>query len=58
MRYAYGVTTALLLGWAALSLATGLTAGTQVAQNDAQHMQTMAPRAGAPASFSDLVQQP
>ncbi|HMT47681.1 MAG TPA: trypsin-like peptidase domain-containing protein, partial [Novosphingobium sp.] len=57
MRYAYGVTTALLLGGAALSLATGLTAGAQVAQNDAQHMQTMAPRAGAPASFSDLVQQ-
>lgn len=57
MRYAYGVTSALLLGGAALSLATGLPAGAQVAQNDAQQMQNVVPRAGAPASFADLTQQ-
>ncbi|MDE2596878.1 MAG: Do family serine endopeptidase [Sphingomonadales bacterium] len=57
MRYAYGVTSALLLGGAALSLATGFPAGAQVAQNDAQQMQNVVPRAGAPASFADLTQQ-
>ena len=57
VRYAYGVTTALLLGGAALSLATGFPAGAQVAQNDAREMQTVVPRAGAPASFADLVTQ-
>lgn len=57
MQYAYGVTTALLLGGATLSLATGFPAGAQVAQNDAQQIQTIVPRAGAPGSFSDLVQQ-
>ena len=57
MRYAYGVTTALLLGGAALSLATGLPAGAQVAQNDAQQLQNVVPRAGAPASFAELTQQ-
>lgn len=57
MRYAYGVTSALLLGGAALSLATGLPAGAQVAQNDASQMNNVVPRAGAPASFADLTQQ-
>ncbi len=57
MRYAYGVTSALLLGGAALSLATGYPAGAQVAQNDAQRMEGVVPRAGAPASFADLTQQ-
>ena len=57
MRYAYGVTSALLLGGAVISLATGLPAGAQVAQNDAQEMQTVVPRAGAPASFADLTAQ-
>ena len=57
MRYAYGVSTALLIGGAALSLATGIPAGAQVAQNDAQQMQPIVPRAGAPASFADLTQQ-
>ena len=57
MRYAYGVTTALLLGGAAASLVTGLPAGAQVAQNDAAQMQNVVPRAGAPASFADLTQQ-
>ena len=57
MRYAYGVTSALLLGGAALSLTTGLPAGAQVAQNDQSRMQDMVPRAGAPASFADLTAQ-
>jgi serine protease Do len=57
VRYAYGVTTALLLGGAALSLATGYPAGAQVAQNDTSQMQNVVPRAGAPASFADLTQQ-
>ena len=57
MRYAYGVTTALLLGGAAVSLITGIPVGAQVAQNDSQQMQTIAPRAGAMVSFADLTQQ-
>ena len=57
MRYAYGVTTALLLGGAALSLTSGLPAGAQVAQNDQSRMQGVVPRAGAPASFADLTSQ-
>ncbi len=57
MRYAYGVTAALLLGGSALTLATGYPAGAQVAQNDSQTMQTVVPRAGAPSSFADLTQQ-
>ena len=57
MRYAYGVTTALLLGGAALSLTTGLPAGAQVAQNDQSRMQDVVPRAGAPTSFADLTSQ-
>jgi len=57
VRYAYGVTSALLLGGAALSLVTGLPAGAQVAQNDAQQIQQVVPRAGAPDSFANLVQQ-
>ena len=51
VRYAYGVTMALLLGGTAFSLATGQ-AGAQVPQNAPS---AMAPRAGAPMSFADLV---
>ena len=57
VRYAYGVTAALLLGGSALTLTTGLPAGAQVAQNDTQQMQTIVPRAGAPGSFADLTEQ-
>ncbi len=57
MKYVYGVTSALLLGGAALSLVGGFPAGAQVAQNDAEQMRTIVPRAGAPASFADLTQQ-
>ena len=34
VRYSYGITAALLLGGAAISLVTGYPAGAQVAQND------------------------
>ncbi|QKG72404.1 Do family serine endopeptidase [Erythrobacter mangrovi] len=57
MRYAYSVTSALLLGGAAISLATGYPAGAQVAQNDDAHMARVVPRAGAPESFADLTAQ-
>jgi len=57
VRYAYGLTSALLLGGATLSLLTGLPAGAQVAQNDALQLEGITPRAGAPASFADLTQQ-
>ena len=57
MRYAYGLTTALLIGGATISLVTGQPAGAQVAQNDDSRIGTVVPRAGAPASFADLTEQ-
>jgi len=57
VRYAYGVTSALLLAGSALTLATGFPAGAQVAQNDQSEMRTVVPRAGAPSSFADLTEQ-
>jgi len=57
VRYAYGVTSALLVGGAAVSVLTGIPAGAQVAQNDAARMEGVVPRAGAPASFAELTQQ-
>ena len=53
VRYAYGVAMALLLGGSTFSLATGR-AGAQSAQN-APGTSALAPRAGAPMSFADLV---
>src|SRR6184192_3189745 len=53
VRYAYGVAMALLLGGTAFSLATGQ-AGAQIPQN-APGTSALAPRAGAPMSFADLV---
>ena len=53
VRYAYGVAMALLLGGTTFSLATGQ-AGAQVAQNG-PGTSALAPRAGAPMSFADLV---
>ena len=50
VRYAYGVTAALLLGGTAFSVATG-PVGAQVAQNSPS---ALAPRPGAPLSFADL----
>jgi serine protease Do len=57
VRYAYSVTSALLVGGAAISLATGQPAGAQIAQNDDSHMARVVPRAGAPESFADLTAQ-
>ena len=57
MRYAYGVTSALLLAGSALALVTGNPAGAQVAQNDERQMAQVVPRAGAPTSFADLTAQ-
>lgn len=54
MKYAYGVTSALLLGGAAFSLVSGVPLGAQVAQNETG---TLVPRSGAPASFAELTQQ-
>ena len=56
VRYSYGITSALLVGGAAISLMTGYPAGAQVAQNDRIHMQNTVPVAGAPASFADLTE--
>src|SRR3954470_17430166 len=53
VRYAYGVTMALLLGGTTFSLTTGR-AGAQVPQN-APGTSALAPRPGAPMSFADLV---
>ncbi|MEO7365883.1 MAG: Do family serine endopeptidase [Sphingomicrobium sp.] len=50
VRYAYGVTMALLLGGTAFSIASG-PVGAQVAQNAPG---AMSPRPGAPLSFADL----
>jgi len=57
VRYAYGVTSALLLAGSALTLVTGFPAGAQVAQNDSSQIAAVVPRSGAPASFADLTQQ-
>jgi serine protease Do len=57
VRYSYAITSALLLGGAAISLATGYPAGAQVAQNDDKAIARVVPRAGAPASFADLTAQ-
>ncbi|NBC88242.1 MAG: protease, partial [Alphaproteobacteria bacterium] len=57
MRYVYGLSSALLVGGAAISLMTGIPAGAQVAQNDDQVMNRIVPREGAPASFADLTEQ-
>ncbi len=57
VRYSYGITAALLAGGATVSLITGHPAGAQVAQNDAQSISRVVPRAGAPESFADLTAQ-
>lgn len=57
MRYAYGLSTALLTGGAVLSLLTGYPAGAQTAQNEQDAIARVMPRAGAPASFADLTAQ-
>ena len=57
VRYVYGLTTALLVGGATMSLVTGYPAGAQVAQNDESQMARVVPRQGAPESFADLTAQ-
>ncbi|MDJ0979076.1 MAG: Do family serine endopeptidase [Erythrobacter sp.] len=57
VRYVYGLTSALLVGGAAVTLMTGQPVGAQVAQNETEVMQRIVPRAGAPASFADLTEQ-
>lgn len=57
VRYVYGLTSALLVGGAAVSLMTGYPAGAQVAQNDDSVMNRVVPVEGAPASFADLTEQ-
>ncbi len=57
VRYVYGLTSALLVGGAAVSLMTGFPAGAQVAQNDDAVMERVVPIEGAPASFADLTEQ-
>jgi len=57
VKYSYGLTSALLVGGAAISLITGNPAGAQVAQNDDSQMARVVPRAGAPEGFADLTAQ-
>jgi serine protease Do len=57
VRYVYGLSSALLIGGAAVSLITGTPLGAQVAQNDGAVMDRVVPVAGAPASFADLTAQ-
>jgi serine protease Do len=55
VRYAYAITSALLLGGTAATLALQSPGGAQTAQNEPGAMVAMsAPRAGAPMSFADL----
>ncbi|HEX8655675.1 MAG TPA: Do family serine endopeptidase [Allosphingosinicella sp.] len=53
MRYAYGITAALLLGGTVATLSNPV--GAQVAQNEPGSISAAAPRPGAPMSFADLV---
>lgn len=55
MRYAYALTTALLLSGAAATLTLNQPAGAQTAQNEPGTIQASAPKAGAPMSFADMV---
>ncbi|MFN4020637.1 MAG: Do family serine endopeptidase [Erythrobacter sp.] len=57
VRYVYGLSSALLVGGATISLITGQPLGAQVAQNDDAVMDRVVPVVGAPASFADLTAQ-
>jgi len=54
VRYAYAITTALIVGGAAATLTLQQPVGAQVAQNAPGTVPSMVPRAGAPFSFADL----
>lgn len=55
VRYAYAITSALLIGGASAALVMQNPAGAQTAQNEPGAIQAGAPRAGAPISFADMV---
>ena len=55
MRYAYALTSALLLGGATATLALAPGGAPQAAQNEPGAIQAAAPKAGAPMSFADMV---
>jgi serine protease Do len=57
VRYVYGISSALLIGGAAISLATGYPAGAQVAQNDDSQIRAIVAADGVPANFADLTEQ-
>jgi|APFEC2959095171_1045051.scaffolds.fasta_scaffold00028_140 serine protease Do len=55
VRYAYAITSALLIGGASAALVLQNPAGAQTAQNEPGAIQAAAPRSGAPMSFADMV---
>lgn len=55
VRYAYAITSALLVGGASAALVLQNPAGAQTAQNEPGAIAAAAPRAGAPMSFADMV---
>ncbi len=57
MRYAYGISAALLVAGGVATLSGVGPAGAQVAANDSQVIRAAAPVAGAPMSFADLTEQ-
>jgi len=54
VRYAYAITTALLIGGTAATMAFQSPSSAQVAVNEPGAIQATAPRSGAPMSFADL----
>ncbi len=54
MRYAYAITSALLIGGTAATMALQSPSSAQVAQNEPGAISAAAPRPGAPMSFADL----
>jgi serine protease Do len=55
VRYAYAITSALLVGGASAALVLQNPADAQTAQNEPGAIQAAAPRGGAPMSFADMV---
>ena len=57
MRYAYGISAALLLAGGAATFAGFVPAGAQTAVNENTAIRAAAPRPGAPMSFADLTEK-
>ena len=57
VRYAYGISAALLLAGGAATFAGFVPAGAQTAVNENTAIRAAAPRAGAPMSFADLTEK-